>query len=130
MATNGSDISPALIALGARNLQGAATGRFVPEAQIRACQTYRAAVLLAWENRSRKWLTQRALAEECGLYAPHVSSYLHPEPLDAKSRPRLDLPADCIDAFEEAVGNHAIRQYLNHLGRLTIMEEVIAQRAA
>lgn len=130
MASNSSDTSLALTAAVARNLHDAAFGRFVPEALVRACRTYRDAVLLAWDHRSRKSLTQRALAEECGLYAPHVSSYLHPEPLDNKKRPRLDLPADCIDAFEEAVGNHAIRQYLNHLGRLTIMEEVIAQRTA
>lgn len=120
MATNSSDTSRALVALGARNHHDAAVGRFVPEAQVRACRTYRDAVLLAWDHRSRKSLTRRALAEECGLYAPHVSSYLHPDPLDAKSCPRLDLPADCIEAFEEAVSNHAIRQYLNYLGRLTM----------
>lgn len=104
--------------------------RFLSPSTVAACKSFREAVRLAWEHRIRPNMTQRSLAEECDLYAPHVSSYLHPEPFDEKNRPRLNLPADRIDAFEEAVGNHAIRQYLNHLGRLTIMEEVIAQRAA
>ena len=102
----------------------------MPLSTIAACKTFREAVRLAWDNRTRKNMTQRTLAEECDLYPPHVSSYLHADPMDEKNRPRLNLPADRIDAFEEAVGNHAIRQYLNHLGRLTIMEEVIAQRTA
>jgi len=118
------------VVYGASSLPAPAGKRFLPLSAVAACKTFREAVRLAWEHRARPNMTQRSLAEECGLYAPHVSSYLHPEPLDGKNRPRLDLPADCIDAFEEAVGNHAIRQYLNHLGRLTIMEEVIAQRAA
>ncbi|WP_249291923.1 helix-turn-helix domain-containing protein [Achromobacter ruhlandii] len=120
---------PAVV-YGASTFPAPAGKRFLPPSAVAACKTFREAVRLAWEHRARPNMTQRSLAEECGLYAPHVSSYLHPEPPDNKKRPRLDLPADCIDAFEEAVGNHAIRQYLNHLGRLTIMEEVIAQRTA
>ncbi|MDQ2150080.1 XRE family transcriptional regulator [Alcaligenaceae bacterium C4P045] len=104
--------------------------RFVALSEIAACTTFRDAVRLAWEKRSRPNMTQQTLAELCELYPPHVSSYLHPEPLDRKQRPRLDLPADRIAAFERAVGNHAISQYLVHLGALTLMEEVIAQRAA
>lgn len=115
---------------GASSFPAPAGKTFLPLAAVAACKTFREAVRLAWEHRTRPNMTQRSLAEECGLYPPHVSSYLHPDALDAKRRPRLDLPADRIDAFEAAVGNHAIRQYLNHLGRLTIMEEVIAQRAA
>lgn len=115
---------------GALTTSAPAGKRFLPLSTIAECKTFRDAVRLAWEYRLRRNMTQRALAEECDLYPPHVSSYLHAEPLDERKRPRLNLPADRIDAFEEAVGNHAIRQYLNHLGRLTIMEEIIAQRTA
>jgi len=75
-------------------------------------------------------MTQRTLAEECGLYAPHVSQYLHATPVDHKGNRRLDLPADRIAAFEQAVGNHAVTQYLVQSAMLTIMEEVISQRRA
>ena len=70
----------------------------------------------------------RELAEECGLYAPHVSDYLNDEPTYANGKKRLDLPACVIPAFELVVGNRAISQYLMRLGALTIMEEVIQGR--
>jgi hypothetical protein len=103
--------------------------RFLPPSEIAQCTTYRDAVRLAWERRSRVHMTQRTLAELCGLYAAHVSSYLRPDPVDNKGRPRLDLPAGRIAAFEAAVGNHAISQYLVHLAQLTIMQEFFARQA-
>ena len=104
--------------------------RFAPRAEIGACHGYRDAVRLAWERRSRPGMTQRQLAEETGLHPPHVTQILHAEPIDRHGNRRMDLPAAAIDAFERAVGNHIVRQYLMRLGMLTIMEEVIAERAA
>jgi len=104
--------------------------RFAPRAEIGACQGYRDAVRLAWERRSRPRMTQRQLAEEAGLHPPHVTQILHAESIDRHGNRRMDLPAAAIDAFERAVGNHIVRQYLMRLGMLTIMEEVIAERSA
>lgn len=104
--------------------------KFAPRAAIGACETYREAVHLAWERRSRVNMTQRQLAEETGLHPPHVSHILNSDPIDRHGHRRMDLPADAIDAFERAVGNHIVRQYLMRLGMLTIMEEVIAERSA
>jgi hypothetical protein len=104
--------------------------RFLPASEIAKCQTYRDAVLLGWENRSRQNMTQSTLGELCGLYAPHVSSYLNRNPLDRQGKKRLDLPPACIADFNLAVGNYAVAQYLNRLGKLTIMEELISQRIA
>lgn len=103
--------------------------RFLPIAQIVACDNYRSAVQLAWKNRTRQHMTQTTLGEECGLYAPHVSSYLNPKSTDKHGNRRLDLPADKIAAFEASVGNHGVSQYLTRLCALTLMEEVIAQRS-
>ena len=104
---------------------------FLDKAEIARCANYREAVRLAWERRQPRGMTMRTLAELCGMYPQHVSSYLHEDPLLPSGAPRLNLPADKIAAFEAAVGNYAVSQYLNHLGRLTIMQEVIAaQRAA
>ena len=105
--------------------------QFVDKAEIAQCVTYRQAVRLAWERRQPRGMTMRTLAELCGMYPQHVSSYLHEDPLMPSGAPRLNLPAEKINAFETAVGNYAVSQYLNHLGRLTIMQEVIAaQRVA
>jgi hypothetical protein len=104
--------------------------RFLALSKIIACASFRDAVRLAWEHRSSPNMTQRTLAEICDLYPPHVSNYLHAEARDRKGKARLDLPADRIVAFELAVGNHAVSQYLNNLLALTIMEEVIFLRAA
>lgn len=98
---------------------------FLPRADIAECQTYRDAVRLAWACRTRRQMSKRQLAEECGLYAPHVSDYLNDDATYANGKKRLDLPACAIPAFELVVGNRAISQFLMRLGALTIMEEVI-----
>jgi hypothetical protein len=100
--------------------------RFAPRADISTCLTYRDAVQLAYARRTRKHMTQRTLAEETGIYAPHLSQILHPEPVDRHGRKRMDLLAEDIDAFERAVGNHIIRQWIVQLGCMSIAEEVMA----
>jgi hypothetical protein len=101
---------------------------FLPPSDISACLSYRDAVRLAWARRRSRSMTKRSLAEFCGLYAPHVTDYLHDEPTYANGKKRLDLPASAIVVFEAAVGNKAITQYLVLRGALTIMEEVIQGR--
>ena len=81
--------------------------------------TYREAVRLCWQLRQRTSLTKRALAEEAGLYASHVSDYL--SELEAKR----ELPAKHIAAMEVACGNRVITQYLALRANLTILEQYI-----
>ncbi|VVE53137.1 hypothetical protein PCO31111_04867 [Pandoraea communis] len=103
---------------------------FVPTAALEACESYRDAVRLAWESRANQGMTQRFLGVACALYAPHVSDYLAKDAMDSKGNRRRDLPAEKIDEFERVVGNRAVSQYLMRKAMLTIMEEVIAARAA
>ncbi|VVE82890.1 XRE family transcriptional regulator [Pandoraea sputorum] len=103
---------------------------FIPQSVINACSTYREAVRLAWEKRAHKGMTQSLLASLCDLYAPHVSDYLAKDGDDSKGNRRRELPAEKIDDFERVVGNRAVSQYLMRKAELTIMEEVIAARAA
>jgi len=103
---------------------------FIPDCAIKGCTSFRDAVRLAWDNRSNLHLTMRTLAEECGLYPPHITDILHREPIDAKGHKRRELPADKIAAFERVVGNSAVMQYLTRKGDMTLMEEVIASRGA
>jgi hypothetical protein len=112
----------------APSFQPAPAKRFLPEARIKAIGSYREAVRLAFEFRSRPGMTQRTLAEECELYAPHVSSYLDESPLDKKGRPRLELPAAKIPAFNRSVGNDIVAQFLADQCALNFMEVYMAAR--
>jgi hypothetical protein len=74
---------------------------------VHSCKTYREAVRACWEQRTRKSLTRRLLAEEIGGYAPHVTDYLNPD--DKASR--RDLPAKMTRKFEKSCGNLLLTQW-------------------
>lgn len=96
----------------------------VPPALVSECKTYRDAVRLCWNLRRVRNMTQRRLAEEAGLYAPHVTCYLH------DSERQRDLPGSAVRAFEWACGNTAISQFHNLGAKLTVVEEMQLLRAA
>lgn len=98
--------------------------RLLTPEELVGVSTFRAAVLLCWEKRTRKHLTQRLLAMEAELYASHVSDYLSEDPA------KRELPAKHVAKFEEACGNRAISQWLAGRANLTILETFIARRAA
>ena len=85
---------------------------------ISQCKTYRDAVKLCWELRRVKNMTQQRLAEEAGLYAPHVTCYLRD---GARQR---DLPGHAVRQFEWVCGNTAISQFHNIGAKLTVVEEM------
>ena len=97
---------------------------YVPDDLIARCSSFKAAVRLCWAYRRIQGMTKRTLAERAGLYPSHVSDYLSLE------ESKRDLPADCISSFEAICGNRAITQWEMRQRGLTIMEEVIAKRAA
>jgi len=97
-----------------------------PASVIAMANTYRQAVRLAWALRRIHYATQRQLAAEAGLYAPHVSDYLNKD--DAPKR--RSLPAEGIPAFEAFVGNTVVSQWLASKAKLTVLEELQATKAA
>lgn len=103
---------------------------FLPHQYIALCNDYRDAVRLAWAARRSKGMTQRTLAERADLYASHVSEYLADKPVNLNGKKYRNLPAEKIDSFQAAVGNKVLTQWQVMREGLTIMEEVIAQRAA
>ncbi len=93
--------------------------RLLGAEQLDQVKTYRDAVRLCWQQRTRRSLTARGLAEEAGLYASHLSDYL------SHLETKRELPAKHIAAFELACGNRAITQWLARQANLTILEQFI-----
>lgn len=96
----------------------------VEQEVLEPIKTYREAVQTCWRLRKHRQMTGRALAEESGIYASHLSDYLSDDQL------KRELPAKHIEAFEVACGNRVITQWLAAQANLTILEALIARRAA
>lgn len=96
--------------------------RRLPDEQIAACKSYRDAVWLAWQNRTRTRMTKSILADLCGLYVQHVSNFVNPDPKDCRGNRRAELPVDAVQDFQRAVGNEAISQYFARLGAVALIE--------
>jgi hypothetical protein len=96
----------------------------VPPELMRTATTYRQAVRLAWALRRLRNLTFRQLAAECGLVYQHVGDYFHED--DAPRR--RNLPAEAVQPVEALLGNTAISQWHAARARLTVLEELQAQR--
>ncbi len=95
----------------------------VPPSLIVQCESYRDAVRLCWQLRRVRNMTQARLAEDAGLYAPHVTCYLN------ESQRSRDLPGSAVRGFEWACGNTAISQWHALNAKLTCVEEMQAMKA-
>jgi hypothetical protein len=90
----------------------------VARSVISAIKTYRQAVRVAWKLRRAQGMTKQQLACFAGLYAPHITDYLHED-----DRPsRRDLPAAKVTDFEDVVGNRVVSQWLAAQSNLTVLE--------
>jgi hypothetical protein len=96
--------------------------KLMPLDVVASATTFREAVRLCWDLRTRTGLLKSKLAEEAGLYASHVTDYL------SKEDARRELPAKHIAAFEEACGNRLITQWLAMRASLTILETLMQPR--
>lgn len=96
----------------------------VPAQVVMGVRSYRHACRLAWKLRAVRNLTRRTLAEQTSLYTSHVSDYfsLYPN--------RRELPARHIADVERVLGNTVISQWVAQQSKLTVLEEMQADRAA
>ncbi len=97
----------------------------VPPTLLKAAHTYREAVRLCWTLRRAKGLRPADLGRH-GFTRQHVSDYLNDDDLPS----RRSLPADRIHDFEDLAGNSAISQWIAGGARLTVLEEMQAERNA
>jgi hypothetical protein len=95
----------------------------VPPSALSGVRTYRDAVRLCWALRRAKGLKVSDLGQY-GFTRQHVGDYLHED--DAPHR--RSLPPSRIEDFEDLCGNVAITQWLASRARLTVLEEMQAER--
>jgi hypothetical protein len=95
----------------------------VPPEVVMRIASYRHACRLAWKLRAIR-ITQRTLAEHAGLYTSHTSDYF------SVHEHKRELPARHIAAVERVLGNTVISQWLAQQSKLTVLEEMQAQRRA
>lgn len=98
----------------------------VPPSVLKTVRTYRAAVRLCWALRRAKGLRVIDLGRDYGFTRQHVSDYLNDDDLPT----RRSLPPERINDFEDLCGNTAITQFLVGRARLTVLEELQAERNA
>lgn len=95
----------------------------LPTELVARLPSYRHACRLAWHLRRPRNLTMRSLAEQAGLYVPHVSDYF------SAHATRRELPARMVATVELVLGNTAISQWLAQQSQLTVLEELQAGQA-
>lgn len=98
----------------------------VPPSALRVARSCRDAVRLCWALRRAKGLKVSDLGREHGFTRQHVSDYLN----DDDKATRRSLPPSRIGDFEDLCGNCAITQWLAGRARLTVLEEIQAERLA
>lgn len=95
----------------------------VPAQVVMGLHSYRHACRLAWKLRAVRNLTRHTLAEQTRLYTSHVSDYF------SVHENRRELPARHIADVERVLGNTVISQWVAQQSKLTVLEELKADRA-
>lgn len=98
----------------------------VPSSLLARARSYREAVRYCWTLRRARGLKPSDLGRDFGFTRQHVTDYLN-----ADDQPtRRSLPAERIHDFEAICGNCFVTQWLAARQRLTVLEELQAERAA
>lgn len=110
-------------------LQALPTLAFVNDAIVRSWATKRDAVTWCWANRPKRGMNepddQSMCARFVGMHAPHMSRCLN-----MRTKAPMDMQSQYVKLFEQYTGWRGISQFEMRERGLTIMEEVIAARAA
>lgn len=98
----------------------------VPPSVIASIKTYREAVRWCWVNRRAKGMKVVDLGRDHGFNRQHAGDYLN----DDDKPDRRNLPPERIADFENVCGNCVITQWLASRQKLTVLEEIQAERLA
>lgn len=98
----------------------------VPPSLVATAKSYRQAVRLCWALRRARGLRIIDLGRDFEFNRQHVGDYLNNDDKPG----RRDLPPERISDFEDVCGNCAITQWLAARQKLTVLEEIQAERNA
>jgi len=93
----------------------------VPPEVVMGLRSWRHACRLAWKLRQVR-IKQRTFAEATGCYASHVSDYF------SVHANRREMPAKLAGQACLVLGNTVLIQYLAQEARVTLLEEMQAER--
>lgn len=93
----------------------------VPPNLLKRANTYREAVRWCWQLRRVKW-TPATLSAHYGFTRQHVGDWINP---DDKPR-RRSLPGECVQDFEDGMGNSFISQWHAMRAQLTVTQQLEA----
>lgn len=103
--------------------------RFVDSSVVRSWKSKRDALVWCWNNRPRRGMNepmdQSMCAHFIGMHAPHMSRCLN-----SRTKAPMDMQSQYVKLFEQYTGWRGVSQFEMRDRGLTIMEEVIAARAA
>lgn len=102
---------------------------FVSDDIVRTWSTKREAVQWCWANRPKRGLNepddQSLCARFVGMHVPHMSRCLN-----VKTKAPMDMQSQYVKLFELYTGWRGVSQFEMRDRGLTIVEELLAQRAA
>lgn len=103
--------------------------QYAPKSVIDSFTCYRDAVVWTWENRVNVGygddIDQSLCANFMGAHPPHMSRWVKRE-----SGAPMKLDPDLRTKFQHFCGWFAVSQYMAKTDQITIMEQVLAERAS
>lgn len=81
---------------------------------VEACASYRAAVNAAWALRRNQRMTKATLSEMTGIFPAHVTDFVNDSYFTPAGAERREMPVKFLHAFERAVGNTLVSQWIAH----------------
>lgn len=101
--------------------------QFAAQSVVESFQSYRDAVIWAWENRvnvgAGERMDQAMCANLLGMHTPHMSRCVNRD-----TNAPMNLNPDLVADFEAFTGWRAVSQYIASKVQMTWMEQVLAER--
>ncbi len=103
--------------------------KWVEPEKVNAWRSWRDAVLWCWKERingdgdndgdQAMFRIYCAKYHRLRIHAPHMTRWVKPD-----TKAPMDLPVDCVEAFESFTGWRGVTQYFARSSKHTILEEV------
>lgn len=99
--------------------------KFVATWYVDKCKSWREVCRMAWQMRRVRNMTYTMFAAYGGFTRQHVGDWFNPDDKPT----RRSMPVDCVHTAESILGVRILSQWIAKQSRLTILEEMQAERA-